>query len=294
MNQNMLELLICRAGIILAALLAAGQVLAQDLPSTQIWLAEIRDGLPAEPAAISEGTGYNNQPLFSGDGLTIYFTAEQEDGQTDISRYEITTRRRSTIASSPESEYSPTPIPGQKALSVVRVEPDGRQRLWRIDLQTGGFGLLLPGVEPVGYHTWHTNAGVALFVLGETFSLHSAFIGDQPSRMVHDNIGRTLRSNIQTGKVYFVDKNAEPWTISEIDMNNGEVRMVISLFPGTEDFEMDHEGRFWMGSGSKLYRSDPANRNWQLTADLRGYGIDNITRLGASPNGKMLAIVGGR
>ena len=281
--------------LIIVAALAGSDALGQELPATQIWLARIVEGLPVEPVLISASDRYNNQPVFSPDGRFVYFTAEQADGQTDTARFEISSGRLGAVNESPESEYSPTPIPGQDALSVIRVElPDQRQRLWRIPLNGTPSSLLMPNVEPVGYHCWIDPESVAVFILGNSFTLHKASIGDQPSGFLADNIGRSLRRHPETGQILFVDKNTEPWSIASIDAQSGDQQMVLPLLPGIEDFEVDSQGRYWMGSGSKLYRSNAEHSRWELTAELRGYGIDNITRLASSPDRNYLTIVGSR
>ncbi len=279
------------AGILMAGMEAN----AQELPATQVWLCKIDHGIPKEIIRISAVDRYNNQPMFSPDGKFIYFTAEQESGQTDIAEYEIISEHLRLINSSAESEYSPTPIPGQEAVSVIRVEPPEQlQRLWSISTSGGESSLLMPNVEPVGYYTWMGPESVAVFILGESFSLHKAVVGDQPSEFLVDNIGRTLRLHPVTGEILFVDKTVAPWSITSIDIESGTQTKVMSLFPGIEDFEVDHAGRYWMGSGSKIYRSNEANTRWELTVDFQAFGIDNITRLTSSADGNFLAIVAGR
>jgi hypothetical protein len=197
------------------------------------------------------------------------------------------------VSSTPESEYSPTPIPGQRSVSVIRVEPpDNLQRLWSISTVNGESKLLMPNVEPVGYHAWTNPDEVAVFILGDSFTLHSAKVGDSPSKLLADNIGRTIRKHPESGHVLFVDKNTQPWSIAAFDLGEQRQENILPLFPGIEDFEVDSSGRYWMGSGSKLYRSNKNLTGWELAADLRVFGIDNITRLASSPDGTQLAIVG--
>jgi len=265
---------------------------AQDLPATQLWLAQLINEQPELIKSLTTADRYHNQPHFSPDSRILYFTAEQADGQTDIATYQIETGETHLLLSSPESEYSPTPIPGDNAVSVIRVEPpDNVQRLWRIPLNQDGPGVLMPNVEPVGYHSWVDQNTVAVFVLGESFSLQRAHIGDQLPEFLYDNIGRTLRTHPLSGAILFVDKNLEPWRISALHIDGMLYDSVLSLFPEGEDFEVDPSGRFWTGLGSKLYRSDIATSQWRLVADLTSHGIRNISRLAISPDGKFLAMV---
>ncbi|NNF48056.1 MAG: hypothetical protein HKN69_14945 [Desulfofustis sp.] len=264
---------------------------AQDMPSTQIWLLPLVEDQPGEPSRISQESGYNNQPHFSPDSKIIYFTAEQEGGQTDVWQYEISSGALTAVNHSPESEYSPTPISGQNAVSVVRVETDQRQRLWRIDLANGEASLLMPNVEPVGYHAWIDDRTAVLFILGESMTLHRGEIGDKASVQLADNIGRTLRRHPSTGEAIYVDKNLKPWRIAAFNFDSGASRQIMPLFPGIEDFDLDSRGRFWAGSGSKIYRSNVENTRWNMLVDLKDYRLKNISRLAVSPDGNWLAIV---
>ena len=135
------------------------------------------------PVNISRNPGYDNQPSFTPDGQAVLFSsarpgapstgrgpsAPPPEGQTDIYRYEISTRHLRQLTNTPDREYSPTVMPDGERISVVRVETDGTQRLWSV-MGTGAqyqTSLLLPEVKPVGYQAWIDERTVALFVLGE-------------------------------------------------------------------------------------------------------------------------------
>lgn len=278
------------------AFMASGSVMAQELPQTNIWLASLEQDLPGEPIRVNPASGYNNQPHFSADGLSLYYTREMphslEGMQTDIAAYDIRSRQTRMLNSNDESEYSPTPIPGRNALSVIEVEPDGRQKLWSLDIDSGEMQRLLPNVEPVGYHAWIDDDSVAMFILGETFTLQTARIGNGSATVVADNIGRTIRKHPQTGEILYVDQNTEPWQITAINTDTGAKRSVMPLFPNDEDFTIDSKGRFWTGNGSKLYQRSEGDSHWQLVADFSSYGINNISRLATDPSSSRIALVG--
>ena len=285
-------LTICLA---ILAVTVIGNAYGQALPATDLWLANIENGVPGNPVKINTGRGYNNQPHFSGDGSIIYYTREMpgEDAvvQTDIAAFHTKTSNTIMVNQTPESEYSPTPIPGRRALSVIRVEPDQKQRLWAIDVASGGMDLLLEDAEPVGYHAWINQTDVAMFILGETFTLQTASLDKEGTHVVASNIGRSIRKHPLTSEVLFVDKNQEPWQIAALDSESNITRGVMPLFPGNEDFTIDKEGNYWTGNGSKLYKRSPGDSRWKLMADFKNLGVDHISRLAIHLDSGQIAFV---
>jgi hypothetical protein len=73
------------------------------------------------------------------------------------------------VTYTPEGEFSPAVMPDGKDISVVRVEADGTQCLWRVvdKGQKSETSVILADIKPVGYHAWIDERTVALFVLGE-------------------------------------------------------------------------------------------------------------------------------
>lgn len=289
------------AGVMLATALSLGfsvTTIAQGFPATDLWLADIVDGVPGQPARISQGEGYNNQPHFSGDGTVVYYTREMhgDDGfvQTDIAAYDIASATTRMVNQTVESEFSPTPMPGHNALSVIQMDLDQKQYLYAIDITSGDMEILFPDIEPVGYHAWIDAEQVAMFILGDSFTLQTAKLGAPGATVVADNIGRSIRRHPQTGEVLFVDKNAEPWRIAAYDPKTETTRIVMPLFPGNEDFTIDANGMYWTGNGSRLYRRSPDAQRWELMADYRDAGVGRISRLATDPQYRRIALVGDR
>ena len=281
-------------GLAMLAAIFAGSLSAQELPGTDIWLASISNGVPGEPVRINTGSGYNNQPHFSEDGSVIYYTREMSDGevvQTDIAAFNTRTSTTTMVNNTSESEYSPTPMPNRKALSVIQVEADQKQRLWVIDVVSGEMELLLTDAEPVGYHAWINDSEVAMFILGDSFTLQTASLDNKGTRLVADNIGRSIRRHPRTGEILFVDKNREPWQIAAFDPETRQVRGVMPLFPANEDFTIDQQGNYWSGNGSKLYKRAPGGRRWELMVDFGTFGINHISRLAINLKSNQIALV---
>jgi hypothetical protein len=284
---------ILATGLILSLALTT-HVYAQGLPATDIWLVGVENDPSGKPVRISDGDGYNNQPHFSDDGSVIWYTREMpgEDGsQTDVAAYELTTSTTTMLTDTAESEYSPTPVPNQNAVSVIQADLQQKQYLWAVDVTNGDMDLLFPDMEPVGYHAWFSEDDVAVFILGDSFTLQTARLGHEQAEVIADNIGRSIRTHPKSGEVLFVDKNQEPWVIAAFSPETGVTGRVIPLFPGSEDFTVDNAGDYWTGNGSKLYKRSPGDARWGLVADFTAYGISNISRLAVHLQSGMIALV---
>jgi hypothetical protein len=149
------------------------------------------------PMNFTDRVGYDNQPSFSSDGAAIFFTSVRDDAQADIYRYDVATKRTDRVTSStPESEYSATSIDSGRAISVIRVERDSAQRLWRFPLRAGGEpSVILERVRPVGYHAWADDHTLALFVLGNPNSLQLADTRTGNADTIATGIGRSLQDS---------------------------------------------------------------------------------------------------
>ena len=86
---------------------------------------------------------------------------------------------------SPESEYSATPMPGRNAISVIRVGTRlNAAALERAPRRIARRASVLERIKPVGYHTWANDTLLALFVLGSPNTLQLASTTSGPRR--HD------------------------------------------------------------------------------------------------------------
>ncbi len=281
-------------------LLAAGVLLgaplsAQQPPPTDIYLLPIAHGEygPAlgEARNITRRQGYDNQPSFLPDGRGLLYTSIRQ-GQADSWLYDLKKDTHQQLTDTPESEYSPTLMPGERAISVVRVEADERQRLWRFPLRGGEPELLLPDVAPVGYHAWGEDGRLVLFVLGEPPTLELARRGPGTGRQVLSNIGRCLARIPGSTEISFIAKTDAGAQIQAIDPASGAVRHLADGFADQEDYAWSPTGELWMAHGTRLFRRLPgAEERWNLIEELGKRGLGKITRLAISADGRLLALV---
>lgn len=236
--------------------------------------------------------GYDNQPHWSKDGATLYFTVRDET-QTDIYGLNPSTGKLSRITmTSPESEYSANVMPGGAALSVIRVERDSAQRLWSVPLDGSPGKPVFENIKPVGYHTWANDSLLALFVLGSPNTLQLANAKTGRADTIVTSIGRSLHTT-REGQVSFVHKvSADEWWLTLLDPRTKQTRRLVRMPPKVEDYAWTPDGVALAGEGSVLKAFDPRRGGeWVVVADLASFGLTSITRLAVSPRGDGVAVV---
>lgn len=269
-------------------------------PPTDIYLLTMKVGgeqLKLTSAKnITHRDGYDNQPLFLPDGKRLLYTSIREDGQADIYRYDLHSGTTTRLTHTKESEYSPTPMPDGRHFSVVRVEADSTQRLWKFPFAGGEPALVVEDVQPVGYHAWGSADEVALYVLGNPNGLYIANIQTGKSERLIDSIGRSLHRIADRDAFSFVHKVSEKeWWIKEVTLRDHKITPLIQTLEGSEDYAWTPSGTLLMGNSSTLYKWHPAkDKDWVEAADLKEYGIKAITRLAVSPLEGKLALVSSR
>lgn len=265
-------------------------------PATDIFLLDLGTGSGGklklgQPVKISTWAGYNNQPSFLPDGRGILYTSIR-DKQADIYRYDLRASSTTQVTNTPESEYSPTLMLDGKSISVVRVEADGTQRLWKFPLAGGSPALVLEKIKPVGYHLWIDQDTLALFVLGKPNTLQLVDLRSGKAEWVADNPGRILRRVPHQNKFSFVHKvSDQEWLIKTFDLKTRSVATFIKTFPGAEDYAWTPGGVLLMANGSKLFARKESDWAWVELADLSSAGLKNITRIAVSPKGDRIALV---
>lgn len=286
------------AGASLASLIAAVPSGAQAPPSTDIFLVPLTrsgDGYQVgTPRNLTAREGYDNQPSWALDGRTLYFTSVREGEQADIYRMDVRTGTATRVTTtSPESEYSATLMPGGGAISVVRVERDSTQRLWRVPLDGSASTLILERVRPVGYHAWADSVTLALFVLGSPNTLQLADTRTGRADTITTNIGRSLHRVPGQRRVSFVQRvsREEAWIVL-LDPVTRAMERLVRLPPGTEGgHAWMPDGSLLIGEGRTLKRFDPRRSGaWQSLGEVPG--VVDITRLAVAPRGDAVAVVG--
>ena len=187
-------------------------------------------------------------------------------------------------------------------LSVVRVEADGSQRLWRFTSDGGDPRVLLENVKPVGYHAWSDDHTLALYILGQpgtnqTSTLQVADLRTSSVRSIAGDIGRSLLPIPGGHTISFVQRSVQgektTLSIKELDPATGAIRPLTPAVEGTAEVNAA-----WTADATLLTIQNDHLFAWRRGADgwidvaaLDRLGLRGATRLAVSPDSHWIAIV---
>ena len=283
---------------------AAPRAAVAGAPNTDVFLSRItrRDGalIVQPPLNLTRRDGYDNQPSFDAKGQTIFYTRRapnallqnaERDVQTDIWRYALDGSAHGPVAVTAESEYSAQLTEDGTSITVVRVERDSAQHLWRFPLSADGKPERLVGrVKPVGYYAW-VGAKVAMFVLGSpaTLQLMDTLTGRIDT--IATDIGRGVKRVPASSRVTFVQKAGSQWYIDELDLNSRAVTRLVATLPTQEEYAWIDSTTMVAASGTTLRTWTRGQPGWTVAADLTYAPLTDISRVTVDPAGVWLTFV---
>lgn len=259
-------------------------------PGTEVYLFDIamENGKYKiqNPVNVSQNPGfYDNQPSFSGENEL--FISSTRDGQTDILSYTIDSGEKKWLTATGGSEYSPTKIPGQKAISAINLKPEGEQLLWKYPI-SGEPVIIIPDLK-IGYHVWLDENSLFVFVLEENQnSLYYHNLEDKSLKFIASEIGRCLKIVPGEDQLSYVDKSTKNWKIMIYDLSKNKISKFAPTPEGSEDF-IWLDDLLVMGSGSKI-RYWKGNQ-WIEMVDLSSFGLSGITRMAINNSNDKLSVV---
>lgn len=268
-----------------------------QLPACDIWLLDIKDSAGKisfhNPVNITNMKGfdsqYDNQPAFSPDGKYLLYSSQRDSGgATDIYKYDLLTKQTTQFTTTPTSEYSPTFTPDGKYISVVMVEKDSAQRLWKFPLAGGEPTCIMKNVDSIGYHCWINNDSIAIFVLTKpSFTLQIVNINSQKLKIIADSIGRCMR--MRDGNLWFTTKAGHFNNVYEYSLKSKTA--YIKGMIESEDYCF-YKNEIWSCSDNTII-SGYMNSKSGATEIVNTWavGILKSTRITISPDGKKLAVV---
>ncbi len=244
------------------------------------------------PQNISNDLGYNNQPSFSSNETVLF--AGNNDGQTDISEYNLSSKLQKWVNSKTEGgEYSPQKFPSNNDLAAVRLDKDGLQRLYRYSSETGNSTEIIKDLQ-VAYFAFFDDQKILATVLdGDKIDLVMIDLSSKKADTLFYNAGRSLQKVPKTNSMsYTLVNEEENLDLYILDKKSYESFFVCELPIGIKDCVWINDTQILVGSGNKLYMYDTLGESeWTRVASLEEFGIKNITRMAISPDGKKLAVV---
>src|SRR5262245_18980689 len=284
---------------------------AQGPPATEIYLAPFTEGKGktiliaviaiqkegvsvGKPINITNNPGYDNQPFFLPDSSGVLFSSRRDGQQNDIYRYDIGKKTVTQLTHTPDNEYSPTVTPDGKTFSTVRGD---EQRLWRFNLDGSDAGLAYAHTGKIGYHAWISPDRLAVYVLGAQTSdpstLQLVDLRSGAAEIIESSIGRSLTMRPGKGTLVFVHKprGATLWEIKELNPETRKILPLTDTVEGSEDLTWTPKGVMIMGAKSKPFMWLEDDDRWVEIGDLGSSGVNAITRLAISPDGKWIAVV---
>jgi len=240
---------------------------------------------------ISINDGYDNQPSFLDENTVLY--AGTRNGQTDIVKYNINYDSKIFINHTEGGEYSPLKIPNKNEVSAVRLDKDGKQRLYTYNLKNGESTELVQDLV-VAYYTWFDeNIIVGAVIEEDGLNLYAINLTEGWSRKYATNVGRSFHRIPNSNLVSFISKENDVWQIKSLNPMTGTTRLIANTMKDVEDICWLNNRTILSGKESVLYKLTlRKDNNWKKVDDLHSKGISKITRLATNPESTMLLIAG--
>jgi len=244
------------------------------------------------PKNLSNNDGYDNQPSFLNDRYILF--ASNRNGQTDIAKYDLRYNSKSWLNYTEGGEYTPLKIPNKNEVSAVRLDKDGKQRLYGYDMSNGDSSELIQDLV-VAYYTWFDdNTIISAVIEADDLNLYVSNLQDGRSRKYATKVGRSFHRIPNSELVSFISKDTEnQWQIKSLNPITGATKLIANTMPGVEDICWLNNRTILSGKDNVLYKLTlRKDNNWKLVTDLSSSGITKITRLATNPEGDKLLIAG--
>jgi len=267
--------------------------LAFGQPETDVYLADldIADETISlnAPLNVSNNPGYDNQPSFLEDGTLLY--SRTRDGQTDIARFNPEGGTTSWLSHTPGgSEYSPLKIPGREAVSAIRLDTTGLQRLYAYPLQGGDPTLLVEGLK-IGYHVWvNADLLVCTVLVEDRMDLVVVNFRDDSRHTFQKDVGRSLLQIPGSGLISYTSKEDGKTVLKSMDPRSGANTVITILPKGVQDVCWLTGELVICGNGNKLLGFNKRlNATWEIQHELEDPKI-SISRLSYDDLNRKLAM----
>lgn len=265
-------------------------------PNTEIFLFDLETNNSkielGNAKNISNNEGYDNQPSFLDDRYIVF--ASTRNGQTDIAKYDTRYNAKIWVNYTEGGEYSPLKIPNKHEVSAVRLDKDGKQRLYSYSLSNGNSTALIKDLV-VAYYMWFDeNIIVSAVIENEELNLYVSNTKDGTNTKYASNVGRSFHVIPHSNLVSFISKeNENQWQIKSINPKTGVIKVIANTMKGVEDMCWLNSKTILSGKDHNLFKLRLNRDNdWKKIADVSSSGITKITRLSVNAESNKLLIAG--
>lgn len=243
------------------------------------------------PINILNNEGYDNQPSFSPDGYTLYYSSHR-NGETDLVAYNTTTGSQSWLTNtSSRSEYSPTITPDGSFLSFISLTNEGVQEFRKIHLGTGK-ETLIESDPIIGYFVWINTQSYLCFVLPTneqpaTLQIHHTATGEKI--MLGERPGRSFHQIPSSHAVSYIQNIHGEASIFAYQLDTHTSELIGSAIENSQDMAWLPTGEIIMGKGSELFINE--GNDWHSLGNFESDSIYHITRIAINSTGTKIALV---
>ena len=186
----------------------------------------------------------------------------------------------------------PKKFPNANKISAVRLDKDGKQRLYEYDLRTAENKELIKDLV-VAYYTWYNEDIIVSAVIeNENLNLYTNNIKNGSNRKYQQKVGRSFHKIPNTNLVSYISKeNENNWQIKSLNPVTGAIRVIANTLPKVEDICWLSDGTILSSKDDLLYKFKPRyDANWKEVTSLKSYGISKITRIASNQDSNKLLI----
>jgi hypothetical protein len=268
-------------------------VLFGQLPETDIWIFDVAKDKSGQTILkngknFTSRTGYDNQPSFSADGKTIYYSSVREDRQADVYCYELKSGKIKNLYTSSESEYSPTPVKNGSVLATVTVESDSSQRIHFKDLRTGSDSRY--EFDSVGYFLPLNDDTMIYFKLSNPHSLRFYCHSTGEDKYICSSPVRSIKAKDRSSFVFGIKDSARV-DFYVYDFLLRKAQKYGSHASDGEDFFWHPSWGLLKSQDALLLKYDALSQKWITLFDLSVWGLGKASRFAFSANNRNLIVV---
>ncbi|MEO5589761.1 MAG: hypothetical protein ABIS03_09255 [Gemmatimonadaceae bacterium] len=291
------------AASLLLSLLSGNALTAQapGPPPVNLYVADLsyRDGAIhiGTPGKLTGDRGISSQPSFTRDGKAILFVSRRDsaNGQGDVYRINLASRKETRITATPEMENSPTVTPDGR-LMVIRWTPATLFKEWGpwiYSMKGKPIKGVLPGPDTVGYYVSVDRHRFAM-MRPKTRRAVAIFDTRTGSMIDYDwpvaNLPPQLIPRQQAVSYTRVDSVGGN-RLRRLDLVTFDTVEIAPALAGKSVHAWTPRGDVIMAKGNAIYSLDTRTRSWREIASFAADDLQDINAYVVSPRGDKLILI---